>query len=221
MPGHWYMRLLDGLGQPFDDPDSVTRWLLEGTGNALSAAECVMNYRCSVCMRGTHKTRKCPLLTTMNKHRAKKSLLPIEVAANRLLTAAVKKPLTLEALEKDVQQVVRDLRAKIGTSSSFEVAALIADLGVGDLEKRLAAVEKGTGGKRKEQPAPPAAQPAKKAKEDTTNVREQVREQAKASGSGLRPAERLEEVPNVAPRGQPAARGGKAKRGRGGRKPAE
>ena len=83
----------------------------------------------------------------------------------------------------------------------------------GDLEKWIAAVEK-TGGKRKEQPSAPPAQTAKKAKgNEGTTVQQQVRQQAGGnSGGGLKPAERVEEVPKVtAPK--PAQGGGRKKNG--------
>ena len=100
---------------------SISQWLRELIGGIIDPMTVALIDRCTVCMWGnlvlSHKTAKCPTLVLMNKLRANKDIVPITVGVNTLIDSTKKKPLTLESLEKNHAQELRDLQSKIGKRS--------------------------------------------------------------------------------------------------------
>ena len=117
IPHKWFCHLLDRTdGTPFTESALVTEWLKTKTRDLLATDTVEQLVRCAVCMWAGHSSLKCPTLTTMNKHHAKKEICLIMIEANHLVVTAKKNLLTLESVNTRIGNMEWDLWSNIGMS---------------------------------------------------------------------------------------------------------
>jgi phage FluMu protein Com len=100
------------------DVTKVTKWLKDSTSGHLKSVN--QTLRCAFCWRGAntgektnHIAEACPWLHTLNHHRTKASLSPIEVRESHIHIGNERRSATAESIQKDLGGMIAKLEKRV------------------------------------------------------------------------------------------------------------
>ena len=128
--GTWYLQLMKADSSEMDLA-KVTKWLKDSTNGHLKSVN--QTLRCMFCWRGAytgeqtnHTAEACPWIYTLNHHRAKVSLSPIEVRDTHIHIGNKRQLATVDSVQRELGGIITKLEKRV-TALELQVQQLMPE----------------------------------------------------------------------------------------------